>query len=256
MLVSNGFSIPPEATSAEAPFVPFPPTQLTPSVLESLRNEDEALLKMINGMLALIGAKPMDSLRRIYEQAHVRLLTTWPQLDHFGDCSVQIYLGVKPPPPGAAAEWSEGNGQKVFGYLNVMPSMEQFLRGLVNAQLCALLLVRNLPQPLRERFSSEHIRFIDGAVNLEDVARQASWVVRNCNHNTVAYFAARSPAIAHSKLSGASVSRVAVGATRCCRYGLPGPASLCGSHQRQADSLATTPAGYPAGRANEALGNA
>jgi UDP:flavonoid glycosyltransferase YjiC (YdhE family) len=72
-----------------------------------------------------------------------------------------------------------------------MPSLEQFLQGLASAQLCALLFVRNLPQPLRERFSSEHIRFIDSAVNLADVASQASWVVSNCNHNTVAYFAQR-----------------------------------------------------------------
>jgi hypothetical protein len=191
MLVGNGFSIPPQASSADAPFVVFPTTQLTTSVLESLRLDDAALLQMINGVLATIGGKPLARLWQIYEQAHARLLTTWPQMDHFGERSGQVYLGVKPPPPRAAAEWPAGHGQKVFGYLNAMPSLAQFLQGLINAQLCALLLVRNLPQPLRERFSSERMRFIDSAVNLEDVAREASWVVNNCNHNTVAYFAQR-----------------------------------------------------------------
>ena len=191
LLVGNGFSIPPQGQSPDAPFTAFPTTQLTPAALETLHSDDVALLKMINTVLTLIGAKPMGSLHRIYGQAHARLLTTWPQLDHFGERPGQLYLGVKPPPPLAPAEWPSGSGPKVFGYLNAMPSLELFLQGLVSAQVCALLLVRNLPKPLRDRYGSDRIRFIDNAVNLDDVARQVSWVVNNCNHNTVAFFAQR-----------------------------------------------------------------
>ena len=191
MLVGNGFSIPPQGQDPDAPFMPFPTTQLTPAVLESLHSDDKALLRIINTAQTLIGAKPMDSLYRIYGQAHARLLTTWPQLDHFGERTGQVYVGVQPPPNLTAPEWPSGAGPKVFGYLNAMPSLELLLQGLVSAQVCALLLVRNLPLHLRERYSSERIRFIDRAVNLEDVARQVSWVVSNCNHNTVAYFAQR-----------------------------------------------------------------
>jgi hypothetical protein len=133
----------------------------------------------------------MGSLHRIYGQAHARLLTTWPQLDHFGERPGQLYLGVQPPPNLVAPEWTSSAGPKVFGYLNAMPSLELFLQGLVSAKTCALLWIKNLPEAVRKRYTSEHIRFIDSAVNLEAVAREAAWVVSNCNHNTVAYFAQR-----------------------------------------------------------------
>lgn len=191
IVVGNGFSVPPRVGQADAAFVPFPTTQLSPETLSTLRADDAQLLQLINQALAISGAKPISSLHAIYAQAHAFWLMSWPELDHFGPRTGHTFLGVQPPTQRASPEWPAGDGQKVFGYLNAMPSMEAFLQALESAKVCALLLVRDLPAQLRERYGAGAIHFIDSAVNLEDVAAQASWVVSNANHNTAAFFAQR-----------------------------------------------------------------
>jgi UDP:flavonoid glycosyltransferase YjiC (YdhE family) len=129
-------------------------------------------------------------LHAIYSQADATLKMTWPELDQFGVQPGQRYLGVEPPRPRPAPQWPEGEGPRVFGYLQTMPSLEVLLQNLLSAGICSLLFVRNLPTVLRERYSGPNMRFIDQPVDLADVARQAAWVINLGNHSTVATFAA------------------------------------------------------------------
>jgi hypothetical protein len=188
VLVGNGFAAPLPATNLDAPFLPFPTTALTPGAVEALRHDDQALLQCIHQAQRNVHAPALPALHTIYTQVHDTLLWTWPALDHLGAQPTRRYLGVAPvqrDPP----VWPDAAGPKVFGYLRNMSALEALLRDLHAADVCALLFVRDLPEPLRQRYSGSRMRFIDQQVDLALVAQQADWVLSHGNHGTVATFA-------------------------------------------------------------------
>jgi UDP:flavonoid glycosyltransferase YjiC (YdhE family) len=188
LLVGSGFMVPPLPLQARDPFAPFITTQRTPQVLDELRAGDARLLALINQALARLDAAPLASVADLYAQADHYFLMTVPHLDHFGQREGMHYIGVEAPRPQPAPQWPPGSGPKVFGYLQPMPALEQLLRDLRDAKVCALLCVRDLPARLRETYSSDQIRFIDHLVDLAQVAREASWVINHANHNSAAVF--------------------------------------------------------------------
>ncbi|MDO8755826.1 MAG: hypothetical protein Q7J71_00170 [Polaromonas sp.] len=188
VLVGNGFVIPPQPLSPSAPFAPFVTTPKTADVLASLGADDAVLLKVINVALARLGAPVLAGLGDIYAQADEQFLMTWPGLDHFGERTGQRYLGSEWPAERSSPPWPPGAGPKVFGYLHAIPSLEKLLQDLRAAQVCALLLVRNLPPGLKQTYTSDHLHFTDQLVDLREVAEQAAWVINHGNHNTSATF--------------------------------------------------------------------
>jgi len=66
------------------------------------------------------------------------------------------------PVPRDAPVWPDAPGPKVFGYLRNMPALEALL--VRSACVGALLLVRDLPEPLRQRYSGARMRLSTGAI--------------------------------------------------------------------------------------------
>ena len=187
VLVGSGFAIPP-LPEPGAPFAPFSTTPDSGPVRAGLLADDALVLALVNQALARLGLAPLVDLAQIYRQADANLLLSWPALDHFGERSGQRYLGAEPLAGQAAAVWPDGPGSKVFAYLQAMPSLDALLRCLRAAGVCALLLVRGLPPDLRQKYTSDCLRFLDGPVDLASVAAQADWVINHANHNTAAVF--------------------------------------------------------------------
>jgi hypothetical protein len=193
VLVGSSFALPPAHALAVSPFLPFPTTPQTDAVFRQLKADDAQVLGVIAAALKRIDFPPLPSLSDIYAQAHARFLTTWPVLDHFceslGPRVNERYLGLAPLTGHPSPPWSDLAGDKVFGLLQNFPSLPQFLRDLQAAQVSALLYVRDLPPGVRDTFSSATMRFIDGPVDLGQVAQQAAWVAHHGNHGTMATFA-------------------------------------------------------------------
>ena len=188
ILVGAGFAVPPADLLADAPFLPFPTTARTEEVLARLRHDDQRLLDLINTVLAALRRPQLQSLGQIYSQADQQFLFTLPALEHFGERAAAHYLGVEAMQDAPAPQWPGADGAKVFGYLQYFPALEHLLRDLQAAKVCALLLVRELPAALRQKFTSERMRFVDQLVSLPQVAEQAAWVVHHGNHSTMATF--------------------------------------------------------------------
>jgi hypothetical protein len=187
VLVGSGFAIPP-LPEPGAPFAPFSTTPDSGPVRAGLLADDGLVLALVNQALARLGLSPLPDLAQMYRQADAKLLLTWPALDHFGERPGQRYLGAEPLSQQPPAVWPSGPGPKVFGYLQAMPSLDALLSSLRAAGVCALLFVRGLPQDLRQKYSGDNLRFLDGLVDLASVAAQADWVVNHANHSTVAVF--------------------------------------------------------------------
>ena len=97
VLVGTGFSVPTAQAEPGAPFLPFPTTPLTSATRAALLQADRQLLACIDLGLQSVGAPPLGSLQRIYDQADATLLMTWPQMDHFGESPGQPYIGIEAP---------------------------------------------------------------------------------------------------------------------------------------------------------------
>jgi hypothetical protein len=188
VLVGSGFAVPPVEDGQAGPFVPFITTPRTPDVMAALRADDALLLGLINTALANMGVPQLPSLARIYTQADQRFLMTLPQLDHFGERLGQHYLGLGPPSAQPAPHWPPGKGQKVYGYLQDIPSLEKLLQDLLAAGVCALLVVRNLPPELKRAYTSDRIHFAETLVDLNQVAKEAAWAISHANINTATLF--------------------------------------------------------------------
>jgi hypothetical protein len=188
ILVGGSFAAPPSERLHASPFLPFPTTPQTEEIHSRLRLDDQRLLTVVNAALSKLQQPVLQTLGQIYSQADQEFLLTWPELDHFGARPTAHYLGVDTLAQAAAPQWPAGDGAKVFGYLQCFPAIEQLLLDLQAANVCALLLVRDLPQTLRQRYSNDRMRFIDEFVDLQQVAAQAAWVVHHGNHGTMAAF--------------------------------------------------------------------
>jgi hypothetical protein len=188
VLVGGGFWVPAATAVTTHPFLPFPTTPQSAGVFERLCADDARLLAMINGALKQVSAGPMPNLDAIFAQADAKFLETWPVLDHFGERPTERYLGIAPTQTNVVPQWPPSAAPKVFGYLQNFPALEQLLRDLQYADVCALLLVRDLPQHLRQAYTGSSLRFVDQLVDLRQVVTEASWVVHHGNHSTMSTF--------------------------------------------------------------------
>ncbi|OYT92644.1 MAG: hypothetical protein CFE43_07235 [Burkholderiales bacterium PBB3] len=187
LLVGTGFSIPPLPSRPDSPFAIFITTPRTPENLALLASDDQLVLKIINTALQRCGSSSMGSLSDLYGQADDQLLMTRPELDHFGPRHSH-YLGVEVMAAASAPVWPCSEGPKVFGYLNVFPSLEMLLQALQASSVCALLYIRGLPGELRNAYTGDCLKFLDDLLDLRLVAQQADVVISNGSHNTVAHF--------------------------------------------------------------------
>ena len=188
ILVGTGFTAPLLRQEWLDPFLPFPTTASDEATMAQLRADDAQLKILINTALRAVGAPPVNSLAEIYSEVHAQFLMTWPQLDHFGQRAGHTYLGIEPLPGRVTPQWGIGGGNKVFGYLQPIASLEALLKALLNAGVNALLLVRDLPAAMRQKYTGHTLRFTDELVDLTAVAQQASWVITHGNLSTVTTF--------------------------------------------------------------------
>jgi hypothetical protein len=187
VVIGSGFTVP-RIDGNDTLLQPFPTASNAPSAVAHYEQHQRQLLARINQVHAEIGAPVMESLASLYTQAPVHALMTVPAADCFGARPNGQYLGVRPLGIATAPEWPKGQGQRVFGYLVNFPGLLHLLEALEQAKVRGLLLVRDMPDAIRSRFSGKQLSFIEHLVDLEQVATHADWVVHHGNHATSAEF--------------------------------------------------------------------
>lgn len=187
VVIGSGFTVP--RTDGDLSLLqPFPTASTAPEATAQYAQHEQHLLTLVNQVHQEIGAPAMESLAALYAQAPVHALMTVPAADCFGPRPNGQYLGVRPMEITTGPVWPTGNGPRVFGYLVNFSGLSQLLLALEQAEVRGLLLVRNLPEALRERFAGRRLIFVDHLLDLAQVAAQADWVVHHGNHATSAEF--------------------------------------------------------------------
>lgn len=124
VLVADGFTAPPDVT-------PWPdlrpearPGQPTPAAAVA-READ--ILARANRWLVARGAPPLPRLGALAAEVDLRLLATWPELDHYGARPGEHYRGAWNDTLGEPPEWPPGEGPRVVAYLKDFPALDALL---------------------------------------------------------------------------------------------------------------------------------
>lgn len=172
VITGNGFEVPP----CSDPLPTIRPWENLPA--ERLRQADTHLLSTINKILGHHG-KP--SLRRISDlfAGVPTLLTTFPELDHYGARNGVKYVGPLSALPSTTEQaWTSGGGSRVFAYLRPSaPGFEQILAALQEADASVICVAPGISHEMKARFASPSFTIATAPVPVTSVLQQADLAV-------------------------------------------------------------------------------
>lgn len=178
--VGYGFVVPPDVT-------PLPSLRpwLDSDRVELARDEMRAL-DMVNGVLAKLGAKPLDSLSTLYRTPRQPLFTL-EELDNYALMRRNAdYWGPLLAGSGKQPAWPPGEGKRIFVYLRPFPTLPAFLDCLRETGQPTIIHVPGLAPELRERHAGGKLKFSDDLLDIRAVARQCELAVLHGGHGTLA----------------------------------------------------------------------
>ena len=183
VVIGNGFVCPP-------PTRPMPALSLSAEAPDAARLEVEArVLENVNGVLARIGAPPMEALGDLYV-ADDQLLCTFEDLDPFAAHRPGARyagprgLGWK----GVAPRWPARGTQRVFAYLKAEASgFEALVRHLSTSPEAVLMHVPGMPARFVDRFSSPSLALSPEPVNVSVVAGECDGAICPAGQGTICH---------------------------------------------------------------------
>jgi len=177
---------------------------------------EHGILAAVNEALAQLGAEPLRRLADIF-QADVKLLRSYPELDHYPGRGKAEYAGVLRAPPGARPDWPGAGGPRIFAYLKKFPALPTLFNYLNILKLPTLVYGDKLPLRAAWELGSDTLKFCDRAIDMSHVGRHADLAINNGGHGTVAELLAQGvpslvlPLNLEQQLVGANVQRLGAG---------------------------------------------
>ena len=173
VLAGNGFELPPRVFPLPScrPWDAVPPGRLAASEATALRHA--------NQVLATAGSAPLDQLADLFTGRR-RILTTFAELDHFGERTDEEYAGsVFELPRAQRVAWqSEGVGKRIFAYLRPStPRVEDLLIALRANGADTICAFPGAPTALVQQYRSARLRIVATAVEIEPLLSAADLVI-------------------------------------------------------------------------------
>lgn len=161
LLIGNGFELPP----ARDPPPPFPDfSWATPA-----RAAESAGIAVANAnaMLRGFGTAPLTALCDLV-LGQIRLLLTYPELDHYGARAGERYVGpLLPNLRAAAVDWPAGTGPKIFATLRPDTShVKEILTALAGLDARVVCVVDGFTAAQLEAFKRSHLLISSRPVDL------------------------------------------------------------------------------------------
>lgn len=181
ILLGTGFEIPPSIS-------PLPSIQPgEPIPIQQLEASDHRALEAINSILRSYGRRPLDRPASLFSSVQ-GLLTTFPELDHYGERTDREYIGVlQVSQPFPCVDWPHDTGPKVFAYVRPgLTDVEALLSAFSDLALSAICVIPEIPEELRKRFQTARLRLLASVVNPSPLLASASAVVNYGGAGTIA----------------------------------------------------------------------
>ncbi|MDB5803827.1 MAG: hypothetical protein JWN73_1149 [Betaproteobacteria bacterium] len=177
--IGTGFCCPP-MQEPEAPMVSW-----IPPGPERRAEAAGVVLASINGALAAVGAKPLDTLSQMHA-AGEDFITTYAGLDHYPSRATPRWGVVLGTEGGVAPEWPVARGPRVFAYLKAQQAQTMPLLRALRRKHCATLVhCPGLTPEQRAAAQAEGLRFSDRPLDIDAVTAGCDLVVCGGGHGTV-----------------------------------------------------------------------
>lgn len=176
-VLGTGFTLPPR----RAPF-PDLPVVVAPDDPSGAELETQ-LLGPVNWALGQTGIAALTRLCELFP-ADGEFLLTFPELDPYGARSSTPYWGEGAVAESAHPRWPDGDGPRVFAYLNPFPNVTALLDALVRRKGAVLVYGPKLPQRVRDRYSGTGVWFVPSVLDLRRTLSEATAAVLQGNHGT------------------------------------------------------------------------
>lgn len=186
VVIGPGFFCPPDR-SPWPPMSGRAPKGIDPAALDArLRADEAAILARCNRPLDYWKAPRLDRLAQLYADADETLLTTFRELDHYGDRGdAARYDGPVIGTGGGAPQWpGAGKGPRVYAYLKPSPGLPHVLGALRDRGCPTLVSPDGISRTMREQFECATLRFETRRLDLAQVGAACDLAVLNGNHGT------------------------------------------------------------------------
>ncbi len=173
VLTGSGFELPPPSS----PLPAFNMREAAPKA--SLLLAEEVALRNINHVLAYTQTRPLARFADVFDGEH-KILTTFPELDHYGERSGQVYAGpVYEMPRAQSAQWSDaGTRPRIFAYLRAwIPAVEELLRALQASGTNVICVFPGVSAAQIQRFQASGMQIFAKAVAVEPLITSADLVI-------------------------------------------------------------------------------
>ena len=181
VLFGSGFYVPPRIN----PMPTMRPWLNVPK--QHLIESEHKVLMVINDVLKQLAGTPLSELAGLFD-AQEDFLCTWPELDHYPNREKARYWGPRfALDQGVDANWPNGQGAKIFAYLNAnYPDIGSLLQQLGALPQRVLVHVFGAQPALIRRHRTANLEFSSRPVNLSQVRQQASLAITHAGHGTTA----------------------------------------------------------------------
>lgn len=149
----------------------------TDSITE-LREADAAALKNINTILQRYSKPPLQHVADMFSELQT-VLTTFPELDHYGSRGNARYVGpLTALPTTTDAEWPLGDSKRIFAYLRPsVPGFEHLLAALHKCGASVLCVAPGISEKDAQRFASPRVKVLTRPVALDKALLHADLAV-------------------------------------------------------------------------------
>lgn len=177
--LGSGFEIPPDS----APMPAIRPWE--PAAPERLLAAERAMLSDINAAVSALGGAPYARLGEIFGPAPI--LTTWGELDHYGERPAGLYIGaIHGLESAPLVGWPRGDGPRVVVYLRPRhPAIGAVLDALAACGARAVCVIPGVGVALKAR-SRVGIAVYDHPVALAPLLAEADVMVGYGSNGTLA----------------------------------------------------------------------
>jgi len=183
IVVGIGFLVPPPVSP-----LPLLRTWAKDARPELMAAREQVVLEGMNRGLDALDAPRLASVGALYAEADAREIYTYPELDDYGPRGNVTYLGNFQPGMGAAPEWPELPGKKIFAYLEPVEEVVAILKTLAaTSQPVLAYLPRAAPQ-LVQQYAGGNLRITGEPLDVVKAAALCDVGLSMGGHNIVGSF--------------------------------------------------------------------
>lgn len=180
IMIGSGFEIPPNTT----PFPNIRPGFNVP--LQRLQSSEGKVLTAINAVLSLHERPSIDTLTSLFATVPA-LLTTFPELDHYGPRTDREYVGpIHSEPQQSPVTWPTQSEQKILVYLRTdHPRIEALMSAIRKLHACTICVIPKADEGFCRKYENANLRIHTKPIPLQSLMHDASVVVNYGGAGTI-----------------------------------------------------------------------